>query len=77
MTTPEKWYFKTSAVVVAFLAVGPLALPLVWFNPRYDKRTKAIVTVAAAIATWLMGAAMLKSFQAILNYYHELKSSMN
>ena len=29
----SKWYFSTSAVVMATLCVGPLALPLVWLNP--------------------------------------------
>ncbi len=40
-----KWYFATSVVVIAVLCVGPLALPLVWLNPRYKIPTKLIVTV--------------------------------
>jgi predicted nucleic acid-binding Zn ribbon protein len=39
-----KWYFTTSAVVIALLCLGPLALPLVWLNPRYKIVTKLIVT---------------------------------
>ena len=39
-----KWYFTTSAVVIALLCLGPLALPLVWLNPRYKIVTKAVVT---------------------------------
>ena len=39
-----KWYFTTSAVVIALLCLGPLALPLVWLNPRYKIITKAVVT---------------------------------
>jgi len=42
---PEtKWYFSTSAVVIALLVVGPLALPLVWFNPHYKVITRVVVT---------------------------------
>lgn len=39
-----KWYFTTSAVVIALLVLGPLALPLVWLNPHYKIVTKLIVT---------------------------------
>jgi len=39
-----KWYFSTSAIVIAVLCLGPLALPLVWFNPRYKIITKLVVT---------------------------------
>lgn len=39
-----KWYFSTSTLVIAILVIGPLALPLVWLNPRYKITTKLIVT---------------------------------
>ncbi len=42
---PEtKWYFTTTTVVIALLCLGPFALPLVWFNPRYKIITKLVVT---------------------------------
>ena len=44
-TSKTKWYFSTSAVVIALLCLGPLALPLVWLNPRYRIVTKLAVTV--------------------------------
>jgi hypothetical protein len=49
-----KWYFSTSAVVIALLCLGPLALPLVWLNPRYKTVTKIIVTVLVIIFTILL-----------------------
>lgn len=49
-----KWYFTTSAVVVALVVVGPLALPMVWFNPRYKIITKLIVTVIVIALTILL-----------------------
>ncbi len=39
-----KWYFSTSAVIIAILVLGPLALPLIWLNPRYKITTKLIAT---------------------------------
>lgn len=42
----SKWYFSTSALVMAVLCMGPLALPLVWLNPRYKPATKVAITIA-------------------------------
>jgi len=41
----SKWYFSTSAVIMAVLCLGPLALPLVWLNPRYRMASKFLTTV--------------------------------
>jgi len=49
-----KWYFLTSVVVIAILCIGPLALPLVWFNPRYKAVTKLVVTIAVIALTILL-----------------------
>jgi hypothetical protein len=49
-----KWYFSTHSFVIALLCVGPLALPLIWFNPRYKLITKIIVSVVIiALTIWL------------------------
>ncbi len=42
---PRKWYFANGSTVLALLCLGPLALPLVWRNPRYNTATKSIITV--------------------------------
>jgi len=49
----SKWYFSTSAIVVALIVIGPLALPMVWFNPRYKIITKVVVTVIVIALTIL------------------------
>jgi len=50
---PKKWYFATGTIVLAFLCLGPIALPLVWRNPRYKTSTKAIVTIFVLVVTIL------------------------
>jgi len=37
--------FATTTVVIALLCFGPLALPLIWFHPRYKIITKVVVSV--------------------------------
>jgi hypothetical protein len=68
----KKWYYKTSIVIIAFLFIGPLALPLVWFNPRFSQRTKIIVTIAVVILTYYLTAAVIDSLKAIRSYYQQL-----
>ena len=43
-TLRAKWYFSKGTLVMALLSVGPLALPLVWFNPHYKPITKLVLT---------------------------------
>jgi hypothetical protein len=49
-----KWYFTTSVIVIALISVGPLALPLVWLHPLYNRVTKIILTlVIIGVSVWL------------------------
>ena len=72
----EKWCSKTWMIVVAFLCVGPLALPLVWMNPRYGLAKKILGTILMLGGTWLMVLWMKDSFDRIMAQYRELKSAM-
>jgi hypothetical protein len=66
---PDKWYFKTHWLIICFLCVGPFMLPLLWFNPGYGRRTKVIVTVVVAIASYALFVMMLDSIRSIMDYY--------
>ncbi len=46
-----KWYYTTPVIVIAILSIGPFALPLVWYNPRYSIMVKVVVTVATIALT--------------------------
>ena len=64
-----KWYFKTSWIVIAFLCVGPLALPLVWFNPRFSRKTKIIVTIITINLSWCLSSLLINSLRSLKQYY--------
>lgn len=68
----EKWYFKTLTLIIAFLAVGPLALPLFWFNPRFSKTNKIITSIIIIILTYFLGTAFINSLKTINNYYQQI-----
>ena len=63
----KKWYFTTPSVVIALLCVGPLALPLVWFNPRYKAATKLIITVIVLVVTVLCTYLAASAYRRLLD----------
>jgi uncharacterized membrane protein YvbJ len=62
-----KWYFSTAFVVVALLCIGPLALSLVWFHPRYKIITKVIVTILVIVFTLLFGYLLILMYTRFLD----------
>lgn len=66
---PGKRYFKTSVLIIALLCVGPLALPLLWFNPRFSKKTKVIISVIVIILTYYLTIYFVNALKSITSYY--------
>ena len=72
----SKWYFSTPVLVIALLCLGPLALPVVWFNPHYKIITKLAVTVIVGVVTILVICLLMKLVPKILEYYSQLDDVM-
>lgn len=73
----EKWYFKASALIVAFLCVGPFALPLVWINPHLKRKTKIIVSIVVVILSYYLGVLLSNALISIGDYYKQLNRLIN
>ncbi|MDD5681248.1 MAG: hypothetical protein PHI59_08435 [Candidatus Omnitrophica bacterium] len=69
----KKWYFRTSVLVIAFLCVGPLALPLVWINPGFSRTKKIIISLIIAVLSYYMWVLFMKSLNALGSYYEFLQ----
>jgi len=67
-----KWYFSTGTLVIALLSVGPLALPLVWFNPRYKPITKLVLTAVVILFSLLVYIAIRKLYLQSVEQMKEL-----
>ena len=65
------WYAKTSVLVFSFLALGPLALPLVWFHPFYSLRKKTLLTVVVLALTYALSVFFYRTAATLLSYYKE------
>lgn len=64
---PKKWYFATGTVVLALLCLGPMALPLVWINPRYKILTRVIITVVVLVVTVLCIYMTVNVYQRMID----------
>lgn len=67
-----KWYYTTSAVVIAILCIGPLALPLVWFNPRYNIITKIVVTLIVVAGTVVLTYLTVETYVSFMKQFEQL-----
>lgn len=68
------WYFRTSFIVLAFLAVGPLALPLIWWRPGLSPVWKFGLTAAILVISWALYQVAMVSLHSIRDYYQLLES---
>lgn len=64
------WYFRTSWLVIVFLSIGPLALPLLWFNFRFSRKTKIIITIIVVVLTYFFIKVTVESVKTIKDYYN-------
>jgi hypothetical protein len=68
----SKWYQSNIAVIVAIVTLGPLALPLVWSNPRYNLVVKAVITVGIIALTFLLCWAMAAMYNHLFEQIKRL-----
>jgi len=71
---PKQWYFAPGTVVLALLFLGPMALPLVWMNPRFKILTRAIITVIVVVFTILLMYMAVNIYQRMLDQLTALGS---
>lgn len=66
------WCFKSSFVIFSCLTVGPFALPLIWFHPRYSLFKKLVITGVMVALTYLIGAAVVSTFKTLTSYFQQM-----
>lgn len=70
------WYFRSSTVIMLILTVGPFALPLVLFHPKYSTMKKAVITVSVLTLAYFLSVMTAKAIQTILGYYQGVMGAM-
>jgi uncharacterized membrane protein YvbJ len=67
-----KWYHKTSFVVISILCFGPLALPLVLYNPQYSVASKVIWTIIIIAVTVVLCVGSIEMYGQLLKSIGQL-----
>lgn len=68
-----KWYFSMVTFVIVLLCVGPFALPLFWFNPRFTLARKILVSAVVIIVSYLLSVMFTKSLGYLKSSYQILQ----
>ena len=63
------WYFRKSYILMALFAVGPLALPMIWWHPQMTLLWKIGITIIIIIISWFLFQATMESIRTIGEYY--------
>jgi uncharacterized membrane protein YvbJ len=63
------WYFSTSFIIISICAVGPLALPLIWFRPQMSPAWKIGLTIAILVLSWILFQTTMESIRTLREYY--------
>ena len=66
---PKKWYFKTYWLIIAFLCIGPFALPLLWLNSGIDWKKKTGISILIIILSYFFGMIFFNSLKSLTEYY--------
>lgn len=70
------WFFRNSTIIAGFLFIGPLVLPLVWFNRHYSPLKKLVITVVMLIFTWILVKMFMFSLGGLKEYYKMMQGSL-
>ena len=68
----QKWFYKPSMLIVAFLIFGPFAIPLVWLNPRFSRNSKIVITVVMLALSIYMGMLVMDYLKFITGCYKQM-----
>ena len=71
-----KWYYKPAWIVVAILAAGPFALPLVWSSPALKRWHKVASTIAIGVITVWLAKATVDIYRILLKEMADLQNIM-
>jgi hypothetical protein len=73
----QPWYARTSIIVLLLLTVGPLALPLIWVNPRWNLYTKIIITIVICLLSWWLYLWMNQEMAQIHKQLDQMTSGLS
>ncbi len=68
----KKWYWRISTLIVAVLSVGPLALPLIWFNPYLRRNQKIVYSIIVIVVSYLLIMWTINAYDKYIKVYDDI-----
>lgn len=68
------WYFRTSWIVFMLLSLPPLALPMIWSNPKSQFTPWA--KIALTLLSFVLTYAMVISIMATIHAFNEAQEML-
>ena len=76
METKPKWYYNVwFTLAMLFFVLGPLGLPLVWKNPHFSRRAKAVLTLIMVVYTVWLADLTVRMFRAVMQEINQLNAT--
>ena len=72
-----KWYYNVwFTLFLLFFVLGPLALPLVWKNPKFPKPVKIVLTVLMVVFCFVFVQLVIHLYSAVSDHFDRLDATM-
>ena len=72
-----KWYYNVwFTLLMLFFVLGPFGLPLVWKNPRFSRRVKAVLTLITIVYTVLLVDTTVRAVRAVLEHLEQFNATL-
>ena len=68
----SRWYQSSRLIFFALITIGPLALPMVWKNPKYHIATKVGLTCFVTALTVLVCFLVVFIYKQMINVINEM-----
>jgi len=72
----QPWYSNTGFIVLGLFTLGPLALPLVWINPRWNLYVKIGISIAVCILSWWLYQITCHLISQVNTQFHQMTAGM-
>jgi len=69
-----KWYLRPVTIIIAILAVGPFAIPLVWLSPAFKKWLKVTLTVLLILLSIVLVKCSMQAYSLLLKEMQALQA---
>ena len=69
-----KWYLSPAAILIAIIAIGPFAIPMVWISPALKRWQKMLLTIIVVLFTLWVVKSSIDLYRILLREMQNLQA---